>query len=290
VVFAYLDDGFLAPSNVQSMLANASQYLIIAVGVSFTILARGIDVSVGSIAAIASVAGALASVALESAVAGIVTACAVGALVGLTNGVAIAALGLSPLIVTLASLGICRGLALLTTQGRPISNLPDGSLTLGNSAVGLIPVQAIVAVLIFAAGAVLLHTTRWGAQLYAVGANPRAATTSGVNVKGITASTYVISGVLAGLVGAILTSRLGIGSPLVGNQLEFVVLPMVFLGGVAFMSGRGTLIGVFFAVVLLTISLNGMLLVGVEPFWQQALTGGVLVAALIVQRIAQRAE
>jgi ribose/xylose/arabinose/galactoside ABC-type transport system permease subunit len=282
--FSRLSPGFLTEANLQSMAANASVHLIVAVGLTLTILARGIDVSVGSIVAMASVLGAGAAIGTGNAFVGVIASCVVGLLIGIGNGLAVAGLRLSPLIVTLATLGIFRGLALLVTEGQPVSGLPTEALLIGTGALGPVPYQTIVAIAICLGGMFVLHTTRWGTNLYCLGANPRAAAISGVPVRLMTGATYALSGLLAGLAGAILTSRLGIGSPLLGNQLEFVVLPMVFLGGVAFMAGRGTLLGVLLAVVLMTLTLNGMLLFGLEPFWQQALSGAVLVVTLVLQR------
>jgi ribose transport system permease protein len=289
-VFTAMTPRFLTSANLSTAALQASVFLIVAVGISLTILVRGIDVSVGSVVAIGSVLGGMAAVATGSVVLGLAVPCIVGALIGLMNGVAIGVFGLSPLIVTLASLAIFRGLALWLTNGVTISGMPPGISTLANSGIGPFRYPTIIALAVFFVGVFVLYSTRWGTYFYAVGANPRAADVSGVHVRRLTVSAYIVSGLLAGLVGAVLTSRTAVGSPLLGQELEFQVLPMIFLGGMAFMGGRGNLWGVLFAVILLSTLLNGLKIIGLQPFWQNALPGAVLLVALILQRVMGRSD
>lgn len=288
--FAQTTPRFLTQANLGSAAQQGSIYLIIAVGITLTVLARGIDVSVGSTVAMGSVLGGMAAVRTESVVIGLLVPCLVGIAIGLANGLAIGALGLSPLIVTLASLSIFRGLALWITDGEPVTGLPEGFSELGNGSVGSLSYSTMVGIAVFLVFIFVLYMTGWGVRLYALGASPRAAAISGVRVVGITVSAYVLCGLLAGIAGAILSSRVNVGSPLLGQGLEFEVLPMVFLGGVVFMAGRGNLWGVLLSVVLMTEIINGLKIMGVQPFWQSALPGAALLGALVLQRVMGRSE
>jgi ribose/xylose/arabinose/galactoside ABC-type transport system permease subunit len=290
LLFTVLTPRFLTIENLSAAGLQASIFLIVAVGMCVPILARGIDVSVGSVVAISSVAGGAAAVATGSPVVGVVVPCLVGALAGLGNGVLIGYFGLSPLLVTLGSLAVLRGLALSLTNGVTVTGLPDEISILASGSVGPLRYPLLVAIVVFLAFAFALYRTRWGSYLYALGANPSAAAVAGVQVRMLTVMAYVISGSLAGLAGAILTSRTGVGSPLLGQELEFQVLPMIFLGGVVFMGGRGSLWGVLFAVAFLSALDNGLKIVGVQPFWQSALPGAALLFALLVQRALGRSD
>ena len=136
----------------------------------------------------------------------------------------------------------------------------------------------------------VLHFTRWGTYIYALGSNPHAATLSGIKVPMLTMALYAFSGSMAGLGSAILSSRINTGSPLLAQGFEFQVLGSIFLGGVVFLAGRGNLWGVFFAVVVLTEIQNGLNLTGVDPFWQPVVPGAVLLVAVALQRLLRPAD
>lgn len=283
-------DSFATSTNFQNVVRQGSVLLIVAVGVAVVVLGRGIDLSVGSVMAFAGVVGALVARDTGSAALGLVVIVLAGLLVGTANGIAIGIFRLSPLIVTLATLSIFRGIALWISDGASVIGMPDGFSTLGNDSFGDVPLSAIIALIVLALGVFILHGTRWGAYIYAAGSNPRAVVLSGIRVPLLTVSLYAFSGLMAGLGSAILSSRINTGSPLLAQGFEFQVLAAVFLGGIVFLSGRGNLWGVFFAVVILTEIQNGLNLTGVNPFWQPVVPGAVLLAAVMLQRILRPTE
>lgn len=282
-------DSFATSTNFQNLARQGSVLLIVAVGVAVVVLGRGIDLSVGSIMAFAGVLGALVARDSGSAELGLFVIILTGLLIGTANGIAVGIFRLSPLIVTLATLSIFRGIALWISDGASVIGMPDGFSTLGNDSIGVVPLSAIIAIAVLLLGVFILHGTRWGTYIHAAGSNPRAAALSGIRVPLLTVSLYAFSGLMAGLGSAILSSRINTGSPLLAQGFEFQVLGSVFLGGVIFLAGRGSLWGVFFAVVILTEIQNGLNLSGVSPFWQPVVPGAVLLAAVTLQRILRPA-
>ncbi len=283
-------DSFASTANIQNLTRQGSVLLIVAVGVAVVVLGRGIDLSVGSIMAFSAVVGAFVARDSGSTELGLFVIILVGFLIGTANGIAIGIFRLSPLIVTLATLSIFRGLALWISDGASVTGMPGGFSNLGNDSVAEVPISGVVALVVLALGVFILHGTRWGSYIYAAGSNPRAATLSGIRVPLLTVSLYAFSGLMAGLGAAILSSRINTGSPLLAQGFEFQVLGSVFLGGVIFLAGRGNLWGVFFAVIILTEIRNGLNLTGVNPFWQPVVPGAVLLAAVTFQRILRRAD
>ena len=290
-IFLTLDtDSFATSGNFQNLARQGSVLLIVAVGGTFAVLGRGVDLSVGSAMAFAGVGGALVARDTGSAGLGIFLIILIGFLIGLANGIAIGIFRLSPLIVTLAALSIFRGLALWISDGSSVFPMPAGFDTLGNDSIGSVPLSAVIAIIVVLLAVFVLHFTRWGTYIYALGSNPRAATLSGIKVPMLTVGLYAFSGLMAGLGSAILSSRINTGSPLLAQGFEFQVLGSIFLGGVIFLAGRGNLWGVFFAVIVLTEIQNGLNLTGVDPFWQPVVPGAVLLIAVTLQRLLRPAD
>jgi ribose transport system permease protein len=246
------------------------------------ILTRGIDLSVGSNLALATVIGALAFQAVDSGLLVIVAMLAAGTVVGLVNGVVYVYGRLPhPFIITLATLSICRGLALaLAVNHTTMRGMPDAVTWLGKSQVLGLPNSFFVVVTVALA---LLLTTRavvWGRWTYAVGGDPKAAVEMGIPVKGVLVSMYAISGLCAGIGAVVLAGRTGAGSPLYGTLLELDSIAAVIIGGASFLGGRGHIGHALVGAVMIGVIRNALNLLGVEVFYQMIAIGVIVVVAV----------
>ena len=288
IYFTIESDVFLTDSNFQNIGKQSAALAILAFGQTLVVISRGLDLSVGAVVGLTSIAGAQVWQDAGPG-AGLFTFLAVGLAVGTANGILIAGFRLSPLITTLGMLSVCRALALILSGGLPVSPMPGGFRTLGTESVELwgwiaIPIPALIAILIFALCYVILRFTSFGVHIYSIGGNPRAARLAGINVRRGQFAVYAFNGLLAGLAGAILTSRVNSGQPLLGAGLELQVFATVFLGGVALTGGVGSLTGVFFGVLLIAVLGNGLNLTNVQSFYQDLIIGLVLILAIGLNR------
>ena len=284
IYFATQSDVFLTGTNFQNIGKQSSALAILVFGQALVVISGGFDLSVGSTVGLSSVLGSLVW-RDESVALGMLTFLGVGLVVGVANGTLIAGFRLSPLIVTLGMLSICRALALIISGGLPVAPMPQGFRWLGTASAGPVPIPGLIAIGAIVLLYVLLRLTPFGVHLYAIGGNARAARLSGINVMRGSFLVYVLNGLLASLAGAILSARVNSGQPLLGTGLELEVLAAVFLGGVALTGGVGSLTGVFFGLVLIVILGNGLNLTNVSSFWQQLITGAILVFAIALNRV-----
>jgi ribose/xylose/arabinose/galactoside ABC-type transport system permease subunit len=256
VVFAALAPQFLSLDNFVNIALSIAVIGILAVGMTFVILTGGIDLSIGSVAALAGVAAAI--IALKFGVlVGFAAALGVGIVCGISIGVFVAYFRVPPFVVTLAVLTIARGLAFILSEGRSIGNLPDGFSRLGKQFVLGVPVSVWLMLATFAAGwSVLKHTT-FGRYVYAVGANREATFLAGVNVKAVTFRVYLLNGLLVGLAAIVLASRLGAGVPNAGLQYELDVIAAVVVGGTSLSGGRGSVVQTLLGAIFIGILNNG---------------------------------
>lgn len=280
---------FLSAQNLANLLQQSSLIGIVAVGMTLVILTAGIDLSVGSVAALAGMLVAIfIGFGLPWPIA-LLLAVAVGAVSGATVGSLSAYLRLPAFMVTLAALQSVRGLTYLTTNGIPTtSEIPTGLRFLGAGSVGPIPTVGIIFILIAITASLVLRKTTYGEYIYAVGSNMGAARLSGLPVKRILTSVYIISGTLAALAGILLTSRLTIGQPTASQGLELDAIAAVVLGGTSLFGGKGGISGTFIAVFLLSVLRNLFNLLGLSSFFQMVVTGLILVAALILNHVLDR--
>jgi ribose transport system permease protein len=289
LVFAYLSvrsSFFLSEVNLSNIGRQAAVLAILAVGQTPIVIARGFDLTVGSMLGFTSVIGATVSID-HGVAAGLLALVLAGTIAGLVNGLLIARFGLSSIVVTLGGLTFYRGVAIWLTSGRSVTGLPSQFAQIGNGGVGPVPFTVILALIVVIAGIALLHTTRLGAFVYAIGANPRAAALSGVRVRTVFGSLFVISGLLAAIGGFVLTARVNVGQPYFGIGTELQVIAAVFIGGVSFYGGRGSLLGVIAGVILLVTIQDGLNLLGFSGFLQGLVSAVVLLGAILLQRILQ---
>jgi ribose transport system permease protein len=292
ILASVISPAFLSSRNVFNLLQQSSIDGIIAIGMTFVILGAGIDLSVGSVAAFGGMVVAIlvADMGVPTPVA-VVISLGLGALIGLVQGLITALTKVPSFIITLGGLVAIRGVTYLLTDGKPVFNVPDDLRYLGAGFVGPVPVVGIIFIIVTIAAAVFLRRTRPGRYIYAAGGNPEAARLSGVPVTSVIAFTFVVSGTLAAFGGVLLTAWLDVGQPTASQGVELYAIAAVVLGGTSLFGGKGGVFGTFVAVILLTILSNILNLAGVSPYFQQILTGVVLVGTVLLNwAIARRAE
>lgn len=300
LVMSQLSDVFLTKTNIINLLYQSTILAVFAVGMTFVVLTAGIDLSVGSIAALSSVVAT--KLVVDQGIPpglGIVLAIGVGAAIGLLNGTAVTKLGITPLIVTLATLSAGSGAAFAWTDGSNITPVPDLYRWAGTAEVIGVPVMIPFALALALVAYVALARTRFGRSVYAVGGNAVAARLAGIRTDRVVTAVYVISGITAAIAGLMLTARLFSGSPRAGQGIELTVIAAVVIGGTSLFGGSGGIRGTLYGVLLITMVTNSINLLGVPSAYDQLITGAVIfvAAALDVYRhryfqrvMARRAE
>nr|WP_221284172.1 ABC transporter permease [Deinococcus humi] len=281
-------EGFLTSYNVFTVLGYNSMFGLIALGMTFVIMTGGIDLSVGSVAAFASVVAALLSpYGLWPALLGAVAA---ATLLGLINGLVIAYLNILPFIATLAMLLAARGLALMLANNESVSaDFDHGFTAFGQGTLGGLPFTAIVLFVAFALGMVVLRLTRFGRHVLAIGGNEEASQLMGLPVRRTLVWVYVLSGALAGLAGVILASQFGAGQPTEGLGWELTAIAAVVVGGTLLTGGSGsvgsTLVGVLLLGIIFNILNfeNGRGTISLSAYWQSVIRGAFLLIVVILQ-------
>lgn len=282
-VSCMLSDRFLQTSNLFNILRQISMFGILSVGMTFVIVSGGIDLSVGSIIALVCVITAN-MVNDHGIIPAILVALLVGALVGLINGVGIAYGKLQPFIMTLGTMYMASGAASIYTNGTPIS-IKGNFSKIGNSMLfNTIPLPAIYFIVILIAAYLVMRNTRFGRHVYSIGSNKEATRLAGVDVKKVTLSVYILSGVLAAVTGIIFAAQMASGSPVAGEGYEMNAITAAVVGGTSMSGGKGNLLGTFLGAVIMGILSSIMNLCGVSSYWQTVLTGLILVVAILVRK------
>ncbi len=302
----------------QNLMNSLAQSIVIvgllAIGETVVIVAGALDISVGSIASVASVfsaiivtQGVLGSFGAGSMQLAILAGIAAGVFCGVINGLIVTILKVNPIIATLGTLAAFDGLAfLIAPEGKPIGVVTQPEFTwlgtgrflqdlpipdLGGRPWPGVPVIFVVLIIVAVVMHVVMRYTEFGRSIYAIGGNATAARLAGINLRNVRITMYLISGAIAGLAGVLLTARVTSGNPINGRSLELQAITAVFLGGAATTGGRGTIVGTFLAVLLVGVLTNGMNLLGVGAFYQRVALGILLVGAVAVAQYRQaRAE
>lgn len=284
IVARSVSDVFLTERNLFNILRQVTGTGLMAIGMLFVILTRGIDLSVGSIAALGSVMSALLVTELDPGLS-VVAAIGIGALCGMVSGVLIAFLRLPPFVTTLAIMTIARGIALIASRGQPVRMGQDGALitAFGSGYLFGVPMPVALLFAAFVVAGLVLTFTRFGRLVKAIGSNEEAVRLSGIPVGFYVVSVYMISGALAAAAGVISASRTGIGSANIGVGAELDAIAAVVIGGASLMGGRGGVINTFIGVFILGIIANLMNLAGVPGFYQQVFMGLIIIAAMLLQ-------
>lgn len=286
VIVSILNPSFLEPLNLLNLLRQVAINALIAFGMTFVILTGGIDLSVGAILALSSALTAGMMVVGVDPIVAILIGCILGALMGMVNGLFITIGKMAPFIATLATMTIFRGLTLVYTGGNPITGLGDNYLfqLFGRGYFLGIPVPAITMILAFVFLFVLLHKTPFGRKTYAIGGNEKAALISGIKVPKVKIMIYSLSGMLAALAGAILTSRLNSAQPTAGTSYELDAIAAVVLGGTSLSGGKGRIFGTLIGALIIGTLNNGLNLLGVSSFYQMVVKGIVILIAVLLDR------
>jgi ribose/xylose/arabinose/galactoside ABC-type transport system permease subunit len=279
-----LSDRFLTPSNLINILRQATINGIVSVGMTLVILTGGIDLSVGSVLALAVTIGASLMKQGQPVGLAVLAALGIGTLLGVINGLMITKARIPPFIATLGMLTVARGLTLMYTQGQPITGLPASFRWIGTGVVGGIPVPIVLMGLVFLIGWIFLTRTRYGAYVYLLGDNPTAARLAGIPTERITVLVYAISGFCAALAGLVLVARLDSAQPIIGQGYEFNAIAAVVVGGTSFAGGEGGLGGTLLGALLIETLNNGLNLLNVSPLWEQVVKGVVIALALLLYK------
>jgi ribose transport system permease protein len=281
-VAIYLSPSFIQTGNLLNVGRQVALYGIVSVGMTFVILTRGIDLSVGSIVGVVSVTTAMMLAGGVPIPLAMAAALALGALFGAVNGAGVVFLGMPPFIMTLGTLVMGRGIAMTIATGEPqsLGEAADRFYFLGGGFLLGIPVPIWIFGAIAAVAFTVLRHTPFGRQIYAVGSNAEAARLAGINVPKVLLSVYVVSGVLSALTALIFVSRLTVGEPTAGTNLELEAISIVVIGGTSLFGGEGGVIGTVIGAAIIALMANILNLLGISPFTQQIVKGAIILAAV----------
>lgn len=276
---------FFTSQNILIVLRQVSINGILAIGVTFVIITGGIDLSLGSVLALTGVVAAgFAHPDTYPLIVPIGLALMTGLIIGAANGF-ISTLGkVAPFIVTLGMMTIARGLALVWSGGRPVTNLSPAFNYIGGGDFLFIPVPILLFLLVIILSGVTLKYTRIGRYIYAVGGNEEAARASGIRVNRVKLFAYILCGLLAGLAGVVLAARINTGQPNAGIAYELDAIAAVVIGGTSLMGGRGSIMGTVIGVLIIGVINNGLDLLNVSSYYQQIVKGVIIIGAVLLDR------
>jgi ribose/xylose/arabinose/galactoside ABC-type transport system permease subunit len=282
VVFSLSSPWFLSLDNFLNIGRQTTLVSIIAVGMTFVIIARQIDLSVASTLALSGMAAALAMNQIANSwIVGALAGLGTGALVGLLNGILTTQLSIPSFLVTLGSLSMARGLAMMVTNTKPVIITNESYFAIfGEGTFVGMPVPIAWTLVAMIVGILLLHYNVFGRRIYAVGGNPTAALYSGINTKWVTTAAFVLTGTLAGLAALVLSARSHAARPDVVQGMELDVIAAVILGGCSLFGGRGYILGTLFGSLIIGTLNNGLVLLGVSSPMQLVIKGAIIVAAV----------
>ncbi len=282
IVLTCLKPSFIQPGNLVNILKQASINGILAFGMMFVIIAGGFDMSVGSTVAFTGVLAAMLGQGQYPLIIPLLVAMLAGLAVGVVNGVGVAVGDLPPFIMTLGTMTAVRGLALLISNGKPVIGISAEYKAIAASSVLGVPMLAVFLVVVILICSFVLAKTVYGRRVYACGGNLLAARVSGINTTKIRISTFAIAGLLAGLSGFLMTSRVTIGQPNAAESYEMDAITACVVGGVSMSGGVGKSWGVVVGCLLITVIANGLDIMGVSSHWQKIVKGAIIVLAVLL--------
>ncbi|MDQ6676972.1 MAG: ABC transporter permease [Acidobacteriota bacterium] len=279
---------FLTATNLSSVVRQTVVINIMALGMTIIIISGGIDLSVGSILGLGGLAGTMAMERGAPILAGVFIGIFAGLVCGWLNGFLITRLKIAPFIVTLGTLGIYRGVALIISNGLPVHKIPPGFSVLGEGSIAGIPYVLILLIVCALAVHVLLEHTRLGRYAFAIGSSPAAAVYAGIPVAFHITAVYAIGGMLTGLAGMIEASRLMTGQPTAGQGYELQAIAAVVNGGGSLRGGEGSVVGTLIGAFIMGLLSNGSDLLGISNYVQQVVIGAVIILAVAVDELRKR--
>ena len=301
LIFSSLHPRFLHPLNIFNVMRQISITGLIALGMTFVIIVRGIDLSVGSLIALCGLVGAVIakgglverfSVGLDTELANpwywaLAGSVMIGLLAGTLNGVCITKLKVPAFVVTLGGLSAYRGTALIVSDGGPISGFNEAYRWIGQGKIGMVPIPVIIFLVSIVLCHIVLKYTVYGRYIYSVGGNPEAARLSGINIDLIITSTYIITGFFVGLAAFILSARLNSAEAVAGMGYELNVIAVVVVGGTSLFGGRGNILGTIIGAMLFGVLQNGLVLLNVSSYIQQIIIGIILILAVTFDKFSK---
>ena len=304
LIFSSLHPRFLHPLNIFNVMRQISITGLIALGMTFVIIVRGIDLSVGSLIALCGLVGAVItkgglverfSVGLDTELANpwywaLAGSVLIGLLAGTLNGVCITKLKVPAFVVTLGGLSAYRGTALIVSDGGPISGFNEAYRWIGQGKIGMVPIPVIIFLVFIVLCHIVLKYTVYGRHIYSVGGNPEAARLSGINIDLIITSTYIITGFFVGLSAFILSARLNSSEAVAGMGYELNVIAIVVVGGTSLFGGMGSILGTIIGAMLFGVLQNGLVLLNVSSYIQQIIIGIILVLAVTFDKFSKSAR
>jgi ribose/xylose/arabinose/galactoside ABC-type transport system permease subunit len=286
IIATVLNPNFLTLRNFFNIMQQISVLGILTMCMSLLMISGGLDISIGNMAGLVAMIFAKMLIAGESITISVITVLAIALILGFINGVIIAKSKVTPLIITLGMNYVFLGVALIIGGGRPQTIIGQFEF-LGEAKVGPVPVAIIIYFLIFLFAFFLRKNTKYGRRLNAIGGNSQAAFLSGINVDWHVISIYALSGLIVGLAGLVLVSRLGMVRANSGSDFALQALAATIIGGITFEGGRGSLIGAFFGVLLLGILYNAMNIIGISSYLQTIVLGAIIVIATVISNIGK---
>jgi inositol transport system permease protein len=287
VVLAILEPHFLSAANLTNVVRQVSINGILAVGVTLVLLTGGVDLSLGSVVAVSGVVAAhLAHPGAYPLAVPVAAGILAGAACGAVNGVVVTRCGVPSFIATLGMMTAARGLALVLSDGRPVSNMSPELTRLAGDVAG-VPIPALILAAVAVAVAWMLRNLRFGRYLYAVGGNELAALAAGIRVRGVKFAAYALCGALAGLAGVVLAARITTGQPNAGVAYELDAIAAVVIGGTRLSGGVGGIVGTILGVLLMGVIGNGLDLLNVPSYYQQIVKGVIIIGAVWFDRCHQ---
>lgn len=287
--FTIATDNFFAVKNMINILRQVSILGILTAGMTFVIISGGMDLSVGSQLGLTGVLCAMFITEFSmNDIVSVILAVLIATAFGIITGLLIVSLNVSAIVITLGMQTVIRGFAYIFSGGIPIYDIPDELVFIGQGYVGPIPVPVIIMLVIVLIMGFILHKTYFGRYVYAIGGNVEAARLAGVQVNKILVALYAISGFLSGIAGIILMGRVSSGAPTSGQGTEMEVITAVIIGGVSINGGKGTMIGAFFGALIIGILSNGLTIMNVGQYYQDVITGLVLILAVAFDTLISR--
>ena len=287
--FSLANPNFATLSNLQNILIQSTILLLLALPMTLIIMTEGLDLSMGAVLTLASIALAVTVIATGSTALGLAAALCVGLGFGLLNGALVAALDIPPFIATLGTLGIAQGLSLVATDGQSVVGIPRGLQQVYGGTFAGVPIPILIGIVAFAAVWLLLYRTRFGGYIFALGGNREALKLAGVGDRAVLIATYAVGGAMAGFAALLMTARMNSAHPTAGIGLEFDAIAAVAVGGTSFERGNGWLTGTLLGVLVVGVLRNGLNLMAVPSSAQVAGIGALVIAALLVDGLRSRA-
>lgn len=288
ILLSLISDVFFTAENLMNIVRQISINGILAVGMTLIILTGGIDLSIGSLMAVAAViAASIVKPYPELVIPAVIAALLASGALSAISGMIVSRLKVAPFIATLAMTTIARGIAMIYTNGRPIMIMSEPFLFIGKGYVGPFPILVIILVVVVAIASVMLNNTNFGRYIYAIGGNKNAALVSGINVSKSILWVYILNGFLCGLAGIMLASRIGSGQPNSGGGYEIDAIAAVVIGGTSMMGGTGSISGTIAGALIIGIMNNGLNLLNVSSYYQQIVKGLIIVGAVILDQRAK---